>query len=204
VTAAAAESPAGDRRAAFLDRDGVIVEPVLDPIAGAPESPYRAADVALVAGVVEALQALRDAGLALVVVSNQPAAAKGTVSLDELRVVHERAVELLADRGVELDAWHYCYHHPDGAAPGLAGPCDCRKPEPGMLLRAARELELDLTRSWMIGDSDADIEAGRRAGCRTVLVEHPGSRHRRGAGSSPDHRVGDLGEAAALIAAASR
>ena len=133
----------------------------------------------------DGVRALRDAGFALVVVSNQPAAAKGTATLEELEAVSARVRELL---GVEFDGWYACLHHPDGVVPGLAGPCDCRKPAPGMLLEAARELELDLAASWIVGDTDADVGAGRAAGTRTVLVEHPGSAHRRtGRGRARPH-----------------
>jgi D-glycero-D-manno-heptose 1,7-bisphosphate phosphatase len=177
-----------DRAAAFLDRDGVIVDLVPDPLTGTDESPYHPRDVRLLPDVPEALRALRDAGYVLVGVSNQPAAAKGNVALEQLHAVHERTVELLTAAGVWLDDWRYCFHHPEGTVPELTGPCDCRKPAPGMLLAAAEELGLDLPRSWMVGDSDTDVIAGARAGCRTALVEHPGSPHRRGGELEPTCR----------------
>lgn len=159
------------RRAVFLDRDGVLVEPVTDPRSGLPESPYRPEDVTLTEGATAALAALREAGWTLVVASNQPAAAKGTVTRAALEAVHARVAALLGDL---IDDWRYCFHHPDAG-----DACDCRKPAPGMLLAAAAELDLDLGASWMVGDSDSDVAAGRAAGCRTVLVTHPGSAHRR-------------------------
>jgi D-glycero-D-manno-heptose 1,7-bisphosphate phosphatase len=187
--------------AVFLDRDGVIVELVPDPDSGRHESPYRPEDVQLAAGSIEGLLALREAGYRLVAASNQPAAAKGTATLEELQQVHARAVELLRDGGIELDGWRYCFHHPDGVVPGLAAGCDCRKPGPGLLLEAARDLDLELTESWMIGDAATDMEAGQRAGCRTVLVENPRSGHRRPAdGCAPDLRARSLAEAGAMIA----
>jgi len=181
-----------DRAAAFLDRDGVIVDLVPDPLTGTDESPYHPRDVRLLPDVPEALRALRDAGYVLVGVSNQPAAAKGNVALEQLHAVHERTVELLTAAGVWLDDWRYCFHHPEGTVPELTGPCDCRKPAPGMLLAAAEELGLDLPRSWMVGDSDTDVIAGARAGCRTALVEHPGSPHRRGGELEPTCRGASL------------
>jgi D-glycero-D-manno-heptose 1,7-bisphosphate phosphatase len=189
------------RAAAFLDRDGVINDPALDPVDGRYESPHDPADVVLAAGAVEGLRALRDAGLLLVVVSNQPSAAKGKVTLADLRAVHDRVVALLAAEGLTIDDWRYCFHHPDGVVADLSGPCDCRKPAPGMLLDAARAHGVDLAASWTIGDSDADVGAGRAAGTRTILVEHPRSTHRRTTDARPDARVRNLSQAAALLLA---
>jgi D-glycero-D-manno-heptose 1,7-bisphosphate phosphatase len=191
------------RAAVLVDRDGVINQLVTDPVTGNPESPLQVSDVALVSGAVDALADLRDAGFALVGISNQPAAAKGTVGRDELLAVHARVVELVAAGGVEFDAFELCLHHPDGVIPELSGACDCRKPAPGMLLRAAHALGLDLAASWMVGDTDADVVAGRRAGCRTVLVEQPGSAHKRTDAAVPHGRAADLRGAAALILAVS-
>ena len=191
--------PAGSRRAAFVDRDGVINELVSDLVSGEPESPLRAADVRLTETAVDGLRLLVDAGFVLAGVSNQPAAAKGTVSVAELYVVHQRVIDLLAIEGVTFAAFELCLHHPDGVVPELTGRCDCRKPAPGMLLAAAGKLGADLSRSWMIGDTDTDIDAGRSAGCRTVLVENPDSAHKRAGAACPDRRAPDLLEAAVAI-----
>jgi D-glycero-D-manno-heptose 1,7-bisphosphate phosphatase len=180
-------------RAVFLDRDGVINDLVPDPDTGTPESPYSADEVRLMPDAAEAIKQLHDAGYLLVAVSNQPAAAKGIASTEQLQAVHNRIVELLAAEGAALDDWRYCFHHPD-----FTGPCDCRKPEPGMLLDAAREHDIDLSQSWMVGDADRDIEAGQRAGVRTVLVEHPGSAHRR-KGAPSDAVVRNLSGALGII-----
>jgi len=183
----------------FLDRDGVLNELVPDPVDGRPESPVRADDVELAAQAVDGLRALQSAGLLLIVVSNQPAAAKGKATLEELNAVHERVRLLVAQAGVELDDWRYCHHHPDGIVPELTGDCPCRKPRPGMLIDAAREHSIELPGSWMVGDSDADIVAGKAAGCRTVLVEHPASGHRRSGSVRPDHRAQNLCAAARVV-----
>jgi D-glycero-D-manno-heptose 1,7-bisphosphate phosphatase len=188
------------RPAVFVDRDGVITEPVPHPETARPEAPFDAAEVALVPGAAAALARLRDAGRAVVVVSNQPAAAKGTTTMGRLQGVHQRAAALLAEQGVVPDRWCYCYHHPSSSDPELGGDCPCRKPAPGMLFEAAEELGLDLPASWMIGDSDEDVEAGRRAGCRTALVEHPGSAHRRSGEARADLVAADLWDAARAIA----
>jgi D-glycero-D-manno-heptose 1,7-bisphosphate phosphatase len=187
------------RAAVFLDRDGVINDPVVDPTDGRPESPHRPVDVVLAEGAVRGLRVLRDAGLFLVGVSNQPSTAKGKVTLAELEAVHERMVDLLAAEGLALDDWRYCFHHPEGVVPELSGQCECRKPAPGMLLDAARAYDIDLGASWTIGDSDTDVEAGRAAGTRTILVEHPGSAHRRAKPARPDARVRNLSDAAAFV-----
>jgi D-glycero-D-manno-heptose 1,7-bisphosphate phosphatase len=180
------------RRAAFLDRDGVIDALAADPITGLPESPLRVGDVVLLDGVGPAMRELADAGFLLVGVSNQPAAAKRTVALAELQAVHERVIGLLAEQGVRFDDFRICWHHPDGADPLLGVACDCRKPAPGMLLDAARDDGIDLHASWMIGDGDADVIAGTRAGARTVLIEHPASAHKRAGASAPTLVAADL------------
>lgn len=190
----------GEHRAVFLDRDGVVNDPVWDERAGAHESPYDPADVRLVDGVPEALKRLRAAGFLLAVATNQPAAAKGKATVAQLDAVDAAVRDRLAREGVTIDAWRRCLHHPDGLEEtGLSGRCDCRKPAPGMLTAMAEELDATLSESWMVGDSDTDIEAGRAAGCRTVLVEHPRSAHRRSAGVQPDARAADLLGAAAFI-----
>jgi D-glycero-D-manno-heptose 1,7-bisphosphate phosphatase len=186
-------------RAAFLDRDGVLNEGDPDPDSRLLESPLHPDQVRLLPGVGAALRELAAAGYLLVGVSNQPAAAKGKVSLEELVATQERVLELLAAEGVRFDDFKLCLHHPEGTVAELSGPCECRKPAPGMLLEAAAELSIDLANSWMIGDTDTDIEAGRNAGCRTVLVEYPGSAHKRSAAADPDLRTADLPAAVAAI-----
>jgi D-glycero-D-manno-heptose 1,7-bisphosphate phosphatase len=146
----------GLRPAVFLDRDGTLVEDV-----GYPRDPEA---VRLLDGAPEALAALRRAGYALVVVSNQSGIGRGLVSREEADAVHDRFVLELRGRGVELDDVRYCPHAPEDG-------CTCRKPAAGLLLDSARELGLDLSRSFMVGDKRADVEAGRAAGCRTVLFD---------------------------------
>lgn len=187
------------RRAAFLDRDGVLNALVPDPASGRLESPLDPRDVRLLPGAAAAARQLAAAGYALVGVSNQPAAAKGKISLEQLQEVQERALELLAAEGVRFDGFRLCLHHPEAVVAELAGPCDCRKPAPGMLLDAAAELELDLPSSWMIGDTDTDIAAGHAAGCRTALIEHPGSAHKRDGGAGADLGADDLPAAVVAI-----
>lgn len=180
LASASREGPARSPRAAvFLDRDGVINELIADPITGRGESPLRVEDVRLLPGAAAAVALLARAGYVLVCVSNQPAAAKATVSLAGLRDVHERVIELLAREGVRLDRSYLCPHHPEGVVAELAGACDCRKPRPGMLDAACDALALDRGGSWMVGDTDADIGAGLAAGCRTLMIRNSGSAHKR-------------------------
>ncbi len=194
-------TPDSMRRAVLLDRDGVIIQPVLDRLSGTDESPYRPEDVRLVPGAAEALAELRARDLVLVVASNQPAAAKGTVTLAALHAVHERAAELLSRAGVVLDGWEYCFHHPDGGVPELAIDCDCRKPRPGMLFQAARRHRIELAGSWLVGDSDTDILAGQAAGTHTGLIEHPRTGHRRRGDAQADLIVPNLAEFASCLEA---
>lgn len=186
-------------RAAFLDRDGVLNELVHDPISGAPESPLRVEDVSLVPGAAAAAAGLERAGYALVCVSNQPAAAKGRVPIAQLLAVHERVTQLLAREGVTLSASRLCLHHEHGVVPELARTCDCRKPAPGMLLELAGSLGIDLSSSWMVGDTDADIAAGRAAGCRTLLIRNPASIHKRSQVIDADAVAGSLAEGLRIL-----
>ncbi|MGE3455243.1 MAG: D-glycero-alpha-D-manno-heptose-1,7-bisphosphate 7-phosphatase [Kofleriaceae bacterium] len=144
-------------RALFLDRDGTLIVDV-----GYPRDPDR---VALVPGVVEALRELQQQ-FALVIVSNQSGLARGKLTRAEADAVHARVVELFAAEGVQFAGARYCFHGPDDG-------CSCRKPAPGMLLDAAKTLELDVASSVMIGDKLSDVDAGRAAGCRTALLFGP-------------------------------
>jgi D-glycero-D-manno-heptose 1,7-bisphosphate phosphatase len=184
--------------AVFLDRDGVINALAPDERSGRPESPYRPEDVVILPGVSEAIDEIHEAGFALVVASNQPAAAKGMASEDALDAVHARVVELLGPSASSISEWRYCRHHPASQDPRLRE-CDCRKPKPGLLLDSARELRIDLGRSWIAGDADRDLAAGAAAGCRTVLIDHPDSAGRRTGSIEPDLQAADLPSAARAI-----
>ena len=168
--------------AVFLDRDGTLIEDV-----GYPRDPGR---VRLLVGVPGGLRRLAEAGFRLVVASNQSGIGRGIVSEDEASAVHERFTALLGDQGITLDGAKYCPHGPEEG-------CECRKPEPGLLLSAAGEIGLDLESSFMIGDKHSDVEAGRRAGCRTVLLGPPGA----DAGGA-DHVAPDLAAATDWVLAA--
>jgi D-glycero-D-manno-heptose 1,7-bisphosphate phosphatase len=183
----------------FLDRDGVLNDLVPDPVSGYLESPLTVPEVRLIPGAAAAARTLAGADFILICVSNQPAAAKGRVQVEQLLAVHRRVSDLLAQEGVHLAASRLCLHHPRGVVPELSGPCSCRKPAPGMLLDAAATMGADPGASWMVGDTDADVAAGRAAGCRTLLIEHQGSVHKRLRGCCPDLSAPDLARGVPLL-----
>lgn len=150
--------------AVFLDKDGTLVEDV----------PYNVdpAGIRLMAGAVAGLFALHAAGYRVVVVSNQSGVARGFFEEPALRAVEAKLRELLEDVGVPLAGFYYCPHHPEGVVAPYARRCECRKPAPGLLRRAAADLNLEIAASWMIGDILDDVEAGRAAGCRTVFLDN--------------------------------
>jgi histidinol-phosphate phosphatase family protein len=150
--------------AVFLDKDGTLVDDV----------PYNVdpARIVLTAHAGAGLKLLRDAGYRLFIISNQSGVARGLFEEAALQAVWRRIDELLAPFEVAIERAYWCPHHPQGSAPAYAIACACRKPQPGMLLRAAREHGIELARSWMIGDILHDVEAGRRAGCGTVLIDN--------------------------------
>lgn len=149
-------------KAVFLDRDGTLV--VERGYITVPDM------VELIPGAAAAVIRLREAGWKVFVVTNQGCVAKGMITEDELGVIHFRMVSMLGAAGAALDGIYACPHHPDGTVPEHAIECDCRKPRPGMLERAASEHGLDLSNCVIIGDTPRDLEAGRAAGVRSVLV----------------------------------
>lgn len=173
----------------FLDRDGVIVREI--------GFITRVDQVELLPGAAEGMAALRKAGFALVVATNQSAIARGLLTEATLKDIHAEIAHRLKAAHPEAawDALYRCPHHPtEGPAPQV---CECRKPKPGMLLQAAADLGLDLARSWMVGDSERDVGAGRAAGCRTIALPGADGAFAQGA----DRQASSLLEAAALLAA---
>jgi histidinol-phosphate phosphatase family protein len=165
----------------FIDKDGTLVENV--PYNVDPER------IALTANALEAVATLARRGYRVIVVSNQPGAALGRFREEALKAVAQKLHRLVPS----LDAFYYCPHAP-------ADKCACRKPAPGMLERAAREHGVELGASWMVGDILDDVEAGRRAGCRTILLDNGNETEwRAGAQRVPHYVARDLGEAAAII-----
>ncbi|HUT58745.1 MAG TPA: HAD family hydrolase [Phycisphaerae bacterium] len=181
-------------RAVFLDRDRTIIE---DP--GYMSDPSA---VKLLPGADLAIKSLRQAGYVVVVVTNQSGIARGLLTEDALEKIHAEMRRQLLAGGAHVDAIHYCPYHPEGTVEKYAVDSDLRKPKPGMLLKGAEELDIDLAASWMVGDGARDIEAGQRAGCRTIRVragEHevPGDPDDQAV--QADFTVRNLLEAAKLI-----
>ncbi|QBD83534.1 HAD family hydrolase [Ktedonosporobacter rubrisoli] len=150
-------------RALFLDRDGTLVYPA--------HYPSRPQDLHLYENIGPELCALQKMGFSIVLITNQSGIARGYFTELDLQHMHIYLAAELEKWGVRLDAIYYCPHHPDGIVPELSIRCACRKPQPGMLLRAADELDIELERSWFIGDILDDVEAGNRAGCQTILID---------------------------------
>ncbi len=151
-------------KAIFLDRDDTLIE---DP--GYINNPDQ---VKLMDGAAEALIELRNMGYELVVVTNQSGVARGIVTEQVLAEIHNRLKQLLAEKGAFLDQIYYCPYHPEGVVAKYRRESELRKPNPGMLLTAAEEMDIDLAASWVIGNSARDVQAGLRAGCKTILIEH--------------------------------
>ncbi len=154
------------QKAVFLDRDGTINKYV-----GFLRSIL---DFELIPGVAEAIRKINESGYLAIVVTNQPVIARGEVTLPELQLIHNKMETLLGAEGAYLDAIYYCPHHPhkgyEGEVSELKIDCECRKPKPGMLIKAAEDFNICLEDSWMIGDGENDIKAGKAAGCRTALI----------------------------------
>lgn len=181
------------RAAVFLDRDGTVNEEV-----GYLSDLSR---LRLLPGTAAAIRMLNEAGLAVVLVTNQSGVARGYFPESFVHDTHELLTRMLADDGARLDGIYYCPHHPTAGEPPYRQECGCRKPETGLLDRAARELGLDLHASFMVGDKWSDVELGQRAGCRSILVRtgfgHDDEGNRRPPHlSDPDYVAHDLAEAA--------
>ena len=171
------------RRAVFLDRDGVLNEASVRE--GKPYPPAHVSEVVLAPGVEAALDRLRGAGFLLIVVTNQPDVRRGSTSRETVEQIHEHLRARLP-----IDGIYVCYHDDRDA-------CACRKPKPGLLLDAARDHEIDLARSYMIGDRWRDVAAGHAAGCRTVLIDY--GYNEVISNITPDIRVRSVSEAADSI-----
>jgi D-glycero-D-manno-heptose 1,7-bisphosphate phosphatase len=169
------------QRAVFLDRDGVINRAMVRN--GRPYAPTSLAEFVILDGAPEAVRCLKAAGFLIIVVTNQPDLATGLQSQGVLDQMH-----IVMRESMDIDAIYVCPH--DDAAN-----CDCRKPRPGMLLTAARHFDIDLQKSWMIGDRWRDVEAGRAAGCRTIFID----RGYREVAPQADYRVSELPDAVPLI-----
>lgn len=182
-------------RAVFLDRDGTINVEV--------EHLDHESKLELIDGAAEGITLLRKAGFKIVVVTNQSVIARGRISEGKLRQIHWALSESLLSNGARFDAVYYCPHHPQEGNGDYTISCDCRKPKPGMLLQASREMEIDLSRSYIVGDKLSDLEAGRAAGCSEILVRTGYGPHSEAllkeGNHRPDYVADDLLDAACWI-----
>lgn len=172
------------RKAVFLDRDGVVSRAIVHN--GMPFAPTEVADFEILPEAPEACRRLKQAGFLLVVATNQPDVGRGTMKQETIEAMHAKMLSV-----VPIDRVEVCYHPGHGQSN-----CNCRKPKPGLLLNAARELNIDLAQSWMVGDRWRDIDCGHAAGCRTIFIARDYSESLR---RPPDFRAGNLAEAAEII-----
>jgi len=179
-------------RAVFLDRDGTINEEIYNPKTGVPSAPRDPSQFRLLPRVGNAIKLLNDAGLKVVVITNQSGVARGYLTEEALRRVHKKLEDELSKKGASLDAIYYCPHHPDDE-------CGCRKPKIGMLAQAAQDLNIDLKNSYMIGDKISDLKPGIKLGCKTILVLTGQGKDWKKDGEDPDYIASDLYIAAKWI-----
>jgi D-glycero-D-manno-heptose 1,7-bisphosphate phosphatase len=159
-------------KAVFVDRDGVINDMVYDEEEGRVTSPVAARQLRVFPYVASVVKELRKSGFKVIVISNQPGVAKRQFTLAELEKMNRKIRANLKAGGTHFDAEYYCLHHPEALIRKYRAVCDCRKPKPGLLLRAADEHRINLGESYFVGDALMDVEAGKRAGCKTILVGH--------------------------------
>ena len=157
-------------KAVFLDRDGVVNELVYFPEHGIIDSPSIAGQFRLCRGVPEAIKNFQRAGYKVIIASNQPGIAKGHILLNDFKRIRNTMKTQLAQEDVVLDGEYYCLHHPQAKIERYRIDCACRKPKPGLIVNAARDLDIDIAESWFIGDNLTDMQAGRNAGCHTLLI----------------------------------
>lgn len=181
-------------QAVFLDRDGTVNEEI--------NYLNKVEQLKLIDGAAEGIRVLREAGYKVVIVTNQAAIARGYLAEQDLPLIHAALEKMLAEQGAAVDAIYYCPHHPTAGVGAYKIECECRKPKPGMLLRAAADLDLDLANSFVIGDKLSDLGAGEAVGCRTILVRSGyGRKVEEGLAenSRPDFIADDLAGAAKWI-----
>jgi len=166
----AAGAGAVRRRAVFLDRDGVINSLVYHQDAGIIDAPFTRSQFRLLPRVPEAIRLLNDLGLPVAIVSNQPGIAKGHLKPDMLKWFERTMLSQIRSAGAHIDRIFYCLHHPEAKVPSLRRRCHCRKPETGLLEKAAAQLKVSLSDCYMVGDGIPDLLAGKRAGCKTIFI----------------------------------
>lgn len=181
-------------KAVFLDNDGTIARPTPDKSA-----------IEFTDDIIEGLQRLQSYGYLLVVVSNQNGVAHGYSTVDDIGKMKSSLYSSCANLGIYLDGFYYCPHDPEGTVDGYNSECECKRPLPGLILRAGDEMSIDLSQSWMVGDILNDVEAGNRAGCKSIMI-NTGNEKRwvSGAYRLPEYFAGGLAEASKFIVASEK
>lgn len=157
-------------KAVFLDRDGIINELVYFPEAGIVDTPINPRQVKLIFGIEKLIEEVQRSGYLVIVISNQPAIGLKKITQKNFTLIDKKIRKMLLKKGVVLINYFYCFHHPFAKILKYKRVCSCRKPKIGLLKKAARKFNIDLSNSWMIGDGVDDIKAGEKAGCRTILL----------------------------------
>lgn len=192
-------------KAAFYDRDGIIINMVYDLEQGLIETAKKPSQITFIPGIVELLKHTASLGYKNIIISNQAGLGIKKISQKNFDSVRESMMERLNKHGAVIDAQYYCFHHPFASIAEYKKKCDCRKPQPGLLFQAAEDHNIDLAKSWMIGDSVYDVLAGKASGCRTILL---GYIHETGYlrileeklnGKKPDYLIRELNEAISII-----
>jgi D-glycero-D-manno-heptose 1,7-bisphosphate phosphatase len=180
------------KKAVFIDKDGTLI----------PDIPYNTNPdlISLSENSIEGLRELKKQGYLLVVISNQSGVARGYFKEEALSGIEKKLSNLLNEAGASLDGFYYCPHHPAGNVAGFNIRCECRKPASGMILKAAEDLDVDLSQSWMVGDILNDIEAGKQAGCQAILIDnHNETEWYINEIRTPDYTVDTINQAVEII-----
>ncbi len=180
------------KKAVFIDKDGTLIKDISYNV-----NPDL---IEFEAYAIEALRLLQESDFLLIIVTNQAGVALNYFSEEDLKKVHSHLKDLLEQNNITLSGFHYCPHHPQGNLALYSFECNCRKPAPGMLLNAASKMNIDVSESWMIGDILNDVEAGNRAGCRTILIDNGNETEwKMNSYRKPHYSAKDLKQAAEII-----
>ncbi len=192
-------------KAAFYDRDGIIIKMVYDLENGLIETASAIDQITFVPGIINLLKHTASLGYKNIIISNQAGIGIKKISEEKFNSISDEMLERLRKQGAIIDAQYYCFHHPYATIEKYKKKCDCRKPKPGLLHQAAKEHEIDLKKSWMIGDSVNDVLAGEKAGCKTILLanlyesEYLHILEEKLQGTKPDYLIKKLKDAISII-----
>ncbi len=188
------------QKAIFLDRDGVINYPVLNPSTGNYEAPFKAEDLKLFSFTIDSLKELQNLKFKLFIVTNQPDYAKGKTTIENINSVRDSLLSIFKANNISITEYFACLHHPNGIVPEYTMKCECRKPGNLFLKQAVQKYNLNPKKSWMLGDRDSDIQCGQSVHAKTILIYNEHSINEKNAGkSTPDFNAKDLKSAVEII-----